>query len=735
MTQSYYQPLDASKNEIRVLYPIRRTEPDAVPTTSGPWADNFVTPDLSMVFELRTVSQDDAPVYTALSYVWGDAVFSKTITINDCIVPVTENLEQALRHLQYDDIQPAIWIDAVCINQSSNEEKSDQVARMARIYSDAREVIIWLGPDTPDSKQMIRLVLEYLNLLVVNLGQRHAKVLSDHVLGSYAERHSQGHSCELIDNFVLATRTVAPDGSPDGISTIDRFALWWESSLLTAGWWYRIWTVQEYVLARSCHFQIGLCRLAPTFKFNLGILVGCMREISYPFDKGAVRSLEPQRNTRLSNGLLRQRYRSTLPENLEFSFTKGKKFFDILMESYSYSPQTIGCKDARDRIFALCSLAEEDYKVLKIETDYRKSPQEVYADVAHRMIASGEMDILSVCRRQENVSHSTGPFHHLPDLPTWAPDWSAKITKPCFWVLGGRNMDFSASNQTTTIASLNIRKASGEKSITLAGILVGEVSQVGKTYEEIDADMRHDLLQEIRALCKTSQDLNRSLYSSSQLHEAIWRLPIWDLETRRVGDSNRATRLSKARHDACVQSDLASQLDTKIGRLSDARRDGSGVLARIWTEMLIAFFVVQLSFREAMTMLYSEKPNHSQVLRYLYVFVAVFWPFPSSGSHKLYETLLNETSWSVSPYISAMESAKHNRLVGILNGYIGWVPLETRPGDVICIFFGSRVPHVLRKRGGGQPGHTLVGDAFVYGAMDGELMRGNVEEAAQFEIF
>ena len=50
------------------------------------------------------------------------------------------------------------------------------------------------------------------------------------------------------------------------------------------------------------------------------------------------------------------------------------------------------------------------------------------------------------------------------------------------------------------------------------------------------------------------------------------------------------------------------------------------------------------------------------------------------------------------------------------------------------ILLGSRVPHVLRKRGSDQPGHTLIGDAFVYGAMDGELMDSHTEQV-DVEIF
>ena len=44
-----------------------------------------------------------------------------------------------------------VWIDAICINQSDQVEKSTQVAIMSDIYRAASSVVAWLGPERSHS--------------------------------------------------------------------------------------------------------------------------------------------------------------------------------------------------------------------------------------------------------------------------------------------------------------------------------------------------------------------------------------------------------------------------------------------------------------------------------------------------------------------------------------------------------------------------------------------------------
>jgi ABC-type antimicrobial peptide transport system ATPase subunit len=49
--------------------------------------------------------------------------------------------------MRFSDKPRVLWIDAICINQSSLSERSDQVALMSTIYSRANRNLVYLGED------------------------------------------------------------------------------------------------------------------------------------------------------------------------------------------------------------------------------------------------------------------------------------------------------------------------------------------------------------------------------------------------------------------------------------------------------------------------------------------------------------------------------------------------------------------------------------------------------------
>ena len=52
--------------------------------------------------------------------------------------------------------EPWLWIDQVCIDQSSIDEKNHQVGQMGAIFSKALEVLVWLGKGTDGTKEAVK---------------------------------------------------------------------------------------------------------------------------------------------------------------------------------------------------------------------------------------------------------------------------------------------------------------------------------------------------------------------------------------------------------------------------------------------------------------------------------------------------------------------------------------------------------------------------------------------------
>jgi hypothetical protein len=153
--------------------------------------------------------------YDALSYTWGDVEKNATIKINGMKARVTENLFTALHHLRPVEGYRILWIDAVCIDQGHDKEKSHQVQQMGDIYRRAETVIVWLGNGSEDSDTL----MDFLRTLPSN-----AKV---HSAGQLLSRDSQARYRELL------------------------------KKLLNRPWFRRVWVIQEVAMAQRAIVACG----------------------------------------------------------------------------------------------------------------------------------------------------------------------------------------------------------------------------------------------------------------------------------------------------------------------------------------------------------------------------------------------------------------------------------------------------------------------------------------------
>jgi hypothetical protein len=128
--------------------------------------------DQRLKCELKEVSLAENPSYAALSYTWGENVFPETLLCDGKVFRITKNLYDALTRFRLPDQVVSIWVDAICINQADEQEKSLQIPLMANIYSQATEVLIWLGAETEGSED----VMKYLKRIGQNFVDRGGEI-------------------------------------------------------------------------------------------------------------------------------------------------------------------------------------------------------------------------------------------------------------------------------------------------------------------------------------------------------------------------------------------------------------------------------------------------------------------------------------------------------------------------------------------------------------------------------
>lgn len=133
-----------------------------------------------MVFSLSDANEKY--YYEALSHYWGTDGANCEIKIHELTKDrprtiknvvdrakprkfyIRPNLHAALSQLRDKDQSINLWVDALCIDQDDEREKNQQVSIMAKIYSGAHRVCIWLGAGNNKCQQAMDFIEEIIDL-------------------------------------------------------------------------------------------------------------------------------------------------------------------------------------------------------------------------------------------------------------------------------------------------------------------------------------------------------------------------------------------------------------------------------------------------------------------------------------------------------------------------------------------------------------------------------------------
>lgn len=295
--------------------------------------------------------------FNAISYEWGPETPIFEITIIDesgdtSIFTVRKNLyEFFIATRKAKDkwttawVTEWIWIDQICINQADHDERCHQVAQMSELYRACSNTIIWPGtmPGIDDSPR-----------IKIEAGNAAITCGSASALLSFlsTNRSNLVHPEYAWDLF----KRIAGDSIP---------------TLLSKGYWSRLWIVQE--IARA---NIALIFLT-TGTYRLDDLVFTIFLVRELFRQKGM----PVNPFRPDAHLLFRLYglRNTYVESLEKGELLQSTWPDVLFQS-----EGTFCKEPLDRIYALMGLVDPE---LSVTVDYRVRPEDLIKEVLRKQIA------------------------------------------------------------------------------------------------------------------------------------------------------------------------------------------------------------------------------------------------------------------------------------------------------------------------------------------------------------
>jgi hypothetical protein len=273
--------------------------------------NKFSSGGMAVAFQAGS-KDDDPPISTNPEF---------SIFVDGVPFAVRENLYLALQTIRH-KIRTAqqsdwklFWVDALCINQADVLERNHQVNLMSRIYSQARLVLVWLGPEADDS----HLALSYVK-----------NITTDNV-DTERDYFTAQLSIQRIYDAVLA--------------------------FYHRPYWSRLWIQQELVLANDILLLCG----AETCNWEL---LSYMANLS-------LTGLHSKIHAAPGNVTIRRR-------SVWYNNGARDKTLDWVVQFWG-SIADLHCGDPRDRIFGLLGLIENSTRgtLGLLEADYRQSRADI----------------------------------------------------------------------------------------------------------------------------------------------------------------------------------------------------------------------------------------------------------------------------------------------------------------------------------------------------------------------
>ncbi|KAI0168023.1 heterokaryon incompatibility protein-domain-containing protein [Pestalotiopsis sp. NC0098] len=281
---SAFLPSPSSSDETAFTYKPLSAEADTRLIELEP-APDASSPLRCHIAEL-CLSSDDLVEYEALSYTWGAPEFTETLHVIEdvdktSVIKITSNLRDALLRVRLSDRKRMLWVDAVCINQQDDSDKSKQIPAMAQIFSGASHVLVWLGtsPQGEIALANIKKALRFrstgsknfeahfLNLesslkdLVVLPWFRRRWIIQEVVLAADVTVMCGPEEISLIHLFRALSDLLRKSKLPPVLEPLEAISRLWKTSLLDSNTGSGLRLFELLLLFHESDCQVGLDRI------------------------------------------------------------------------------------------------------------------------------------------------------------------------------------------------------------------------------------------------------------------------------------------------------------------------------------------------------------------------------------------------------------------------------------------------------------------------------------------
>lgn len=382
--------------------------------------------DSPLACTITDTDLDANPFYTALSYEWGTETELYPLICNeDRQFGIRRNLYDALLRIRSGDTALVLWIDAICINQADNAEKSNQIQMMTKIFNQADLTFMWLGEcDEGIEKIMLSVCRIHHHFLSPDEGRWEPR-----------EGRCRHRNCtpELLE---------APPTTED-----------WQlaEKLFDHSYFTRKWIFQEILIAREGAILCG----------SFALSWDCVDAFLSSFVKHTYKSKPSGNlNLRLIMGSLFLRLLM-----IDFLRNHNQSLGDTLhLLSLLRATRSLKATDPRDIIYSMLNISHNP-GILTLRPDYRLSTEEVFIATARYLISfdiTALFDAIGVDRSSQ--------------LPSWVPDWRDEAPGMINSMTALRK--FTASGNPEVVSTPIMRRTAGETHLVLRAAQVATVRGV-----------------------------------------------------------------------------------------------------------------------------------------------------------------------------------------------------------------------------------------------------------------